>query len=266
MHVEPNPKKSIAAVFLLPQCDMGCTFCGSELGFDRLRFDEALELFDALERAGYANLVLGGGEPALWRDGNRHLGALAAAAKARGFLVQVNTNGIALPTDSGHGYLNWAGVDRFILPLDGATAASHDALRIVLGRRSTGHFELVERRVAECTERGRELTFGTVLTSGSAEEIEDLVGVLQARLTAGARIHAWHLYRFQAVGRGGRDTASQFAIDPEPYREACRCAKAAGLPFPVYQRDDMLHSSSVEFFWREGGQLQVGSEVWGSVV
>ena len=266
MRIEPNPLRTIAAVFLLPKCDMGCSFCGSELGFDQLRFDEALELFNALARAGYSNLVLGGGEPALWRDGHRHLGDLASAAKERGFLVQVNTNGIALPTEPSRHYLDWAGVDRFILPLDGATADSHDALRITLSPKPGGHFKLVERRVAECIERGRELTFGTVLTAGSATEVDGLVELLRERLAAGARIHAWHLYRFQAVGRGGVGAATKLAIESRPYREACRRAKAAGLPFPVYQRDDMLHSTTVEFFWHEAGRLRIGSEVWGSAV
>jgi len=266
MQIVPNPKKSIAAVFLLPKCDMGCSFCGSELGFDRLRFGEAVQLFEALWFAGFRNLVLGGGEPALWRDGQHHVGHLAAAAKERGFLVQVNTNAIRLPETPGASYLDWTGVDRFIFPLDGASAHEHDALRIVLGREPGGHFELIERRVAECAAAGQELTFGTVLTSPNATQIDGLIDVLRARLAAGARIHAWHLYRFQAVGRGGVGAERELSLDSASYLAACRRAKAAQLPFPVYQRDDMLRSTTVEFFWREGGKLQVGSEVWGATV
>ena len=33
------------------------------------------------------------------------------------------------------------------------------------------------------------------------------------------------------------------------------------LGFPVYRRDNMLRSSSVEFFWYEEGRLRVGSQV-----
>jgi len=257
------PEKVIAVVFLLPDCDMGCSFCGSDLGFDRMRFDQAVELFRRLWAAGYQNLVLGGGEPALWRDGPRQLGDLAAAAKALGFLVQVNTNALRLPETPGASYLDWAGVDRFILPLDGAGAAEHDRLRIVLGRTPGGHFERIERRVRECTAAVRELTFGTVLTADNVAQIDGLIERLRARAAAGARIHAWHLYRFQPVGRGGVGAAGALTLDTPTYLAACRRAKAAELPFWVYQRDDMLRPTSVEFFWYEKSQLKLGSVVWG---
>lgn len=264
MRVQAHPDKTIAAVFLLPNCDMGCSFCGSELGFDRMGFDQALELFEALFDSGYRNLVLGGGEPALWRDGARDLGELAAAAKSLGFLVQVNTNGIRLPSAPGKSYLDWSGVDRFILPMDGAGAREHDRLRIVLGKEPAGHFELVEQRIEECRVAGQELTFGTVLTADNVAQLDGLVELIQKRHEAGVRIHAWHLYRFQAVGRGGVGSAGALSLDTATYTEACRRAKAAGLPFPVFQRDDMLRSTTVEFYWFEAGQLLTGSAVWGA--
>ena len=205
-----EPAKTIGALFLLPDCDMACGFCASELGFDRMTCEQVEGLFDRLVAAGYESVVLGGGEPCLWRDadGQRDLGDLARAAKQRGLVVQVNTNGIRLPEDlvpeTGRPrFLSWPDVDRFVFPMDGATPERHDELRVVKGRRPEGHFGLVQRRVAECTAADQAITLGTVLTSRNVDEVPRLVDWMQERVAQGTRVHAWHLYRFVPVGRGG---------------------------------------------------------------
>jgi MoaA/NifB/PqqE/SkfB family radical SAM enzyme len=258
VNIPRDPNKTIASVFLLPKCDMGCTFCASDLGFDRMRFEQACELFAALRGAGYTSLVLGGGEPALWRDGEYRLSDLGLFAKGLGFTVQMNTNGIRLPD----GYVDWPGIDRFIFPMDGASAGAHDSLRVILGTKPGGHFDLVQTRIAECTEAGQEITIGTVLTSENRDQLPQLIEWMRQRLSEGAKLHAWHLYRFLPVGRGGVTAGESLALSHEDFREACREAKGAGLPFPVWRRDDMLRSSSVEFFWYEGGELKVGTTAW----
>jgi len=271
MDLTSDPTKTIAAVFLLPRCDMGCTFCASELGFDRMGYDQAVQLFEGLRAGGFESLVLGGGEPALWRDVSgaepRDLGDLARAAKQLGFTVQVNTNGIRLPEEPDPEsqlprYLTWPDIDRFIFPMDGATPERHDELRVILGSRPGGHFGLVQRRVAECTAAGQAITIGTVLTGSNLDQVPALIEWMRARIANGTKIHAWHLYRFQPVGRGGADAGDDLLLDPAPYREACELAKAAGLPFPVWRRSDMLRSTSVEFLWYDKGELKLGSTEW----
>ena len=256
--ITSQPGKTIAALFLLPKCDMGCTFCASDLGFDRMSFGQACALIDALSDAGYENVVLGGGEPALWRDGDKRLSDLARHAKGLGLTVQVNTNGIRLPAD----FAQLQHVDRFIFPMDGSSAKKHDSLRVILGSQPSGHFELVQRRVAECIEAGQQFTIGTVLNAKNYKEIPQLVEWMRARLAEGANIHAWHLYRFQAVGRGGVSTGDTLSLSATDFRAACDEAKASNLPLLVWRRDEMLNSSTVEFFWYEAGELLVGSEAW----
>jgi MoaA/NifB/PqqE/SkfB family radical SAM enzyme len=250
--------KTIAALFLLPKCDMGCTFCASDLGFDRMSFDQACDLIQGLHASGYSNVVLGGGEPALWRDGDKSLADIARFAKDLGLEVQVNTNGIRLPKD----FANIEQVDRFIFPMDGATAAGHDSLRVILGATPAGHFDLVQRRVAECIQAGQQITIGTVLNATNHTEVPALISWMRERLAEGANIHAWHLYRFQAVGRGGVSTADTLSLSQAQFRAACDEAKAADLPFPTWRREDMFHSSTVEFFWYEKGELLNGSDTW----
>ncbi len=260
MEIPHDSSKTIAAVFLLPNCDMGCTFCASDLGFDRLGFEQVCELIEGLWAAGYRVLVLGGGEPALWRDGEKRLFDLAVIAKKLGFVVQINTNGIRLDG----GFETWPGVDRFIFPMDGASAARHDSLRVMLGSEPEGHFELVQKRVDACVRSGRGFTIGTVVTQKNRGELGELVDWMQARVAQGAKIHAWHLYRFQAVGRGGTRADEELGLSSLDFKAICGEAKVAGLPFPVWRRDDMLRSTTVEYFWFQNGKLRVGSQAWGS--
>lgn len=260
MQVPSDPSKTIAAVFLLPNCDMGCTFCASDLGFDRMGFAQACDLIEGLWNAGYRTLVLGGGEPALWRDGERRLADLGLFAQGLGFVVQVNTNGIRL----GEGFETWPGIDRFIFPMDGASAARHDSLRVVLGPEPDGHFDLVQERVQACIRAGRGFTVGTVITSKNQGELDGLIRWMRKRVEQGASIHAWHLYRFQAVGRGGATAGQELALHRDDFLEVCERAKGANLPFPVWRRDDMIRSSTVEYFWFQGGSLHVGTEEWGA--
>ena len=161
-NIPAAPGKTIAAIFLLPNCDMGCTFCASDLGFDRMSFEQACNLIQALSNAGYHNVVLGGGEPALWRDGDKNLADVAHFAKGLGLTVQVNTNGIRLPQN----FAQLDHVDRFIFPMDGASATKHDSLRVILGAKPGGHFDLVKRRVAECIEA---VDTDTIHASGIAQ-------------------------------------------------------------------------------------------------
>ncbi len=258
MEIPHDSSKTIAAVFLLPKCDMDCTFCASDLGFDSMGFEQACGLIEALYRAGYRILVLGGGEPALWRDGEKRLMDLAVFAKGLGFVVQINTNGIRLA----EGFEEWPGVDRFIFPMDGAQPAGHDSLRVVLGSNPTGHHEIVQERVNACVRAGRGFTVGTVLTQKNTGELEGLVDWMRERTEQGAKIHAWHLYRFQAVGRGGTGAQEELGLASREFKAICEKAKAAELPFPVWRRDDMQRSTTVEYFWFQGGKLQVGSSAW----
>ncbi len=241
------PEKQIASLFLLPDCDMACVFCASERGFDVMSCADAHGVVDALAATAVRNIVFGGGEPLLWPH---DLDALAGHARRLGFLTQVCTNGAAAlgATDLPH-------VDRVILPLESTDAATHDALR----RRAGGHHAGVLERLRALLDGGREVTLSTVVTARNIDHVARIGELLAGLAAGGGRIHAWHLYRFLAVGRGGAENANALAVDAPAYLSVCAEAKGLGLPFPVYRRDDMLRSSSVEFLWMEDGRLRVGS-------
>ncbi len=243
--------KQIASLFLLPDCNAACAFCAAERGFSTMSLAQAEGLLDELARGPIRNVVLGGGEPFLWPHGVLRL---AASAKARGFLVQVCTNGIALP----EGFADAAAVDRYILPLESVDPTVHDRLR-GSGR---GHHAAMLAHLDRLTAARRSFTLSTVVTSLNAGQLGALARQVDRLATAGAPLHAWHLYRFLPVGRGGARNAARLAISPERFLAAWSAARNDAPHTRIYRRDDMLASSSVEFYWAEGDSITVGSEAW----
>jgi MoaA/NifB/PqqE/SkfB family radical SAM enzyme len=242
-----DPAKRIASLFLLPDCAMACTFCGSATGFDTLTRAQAEGVLADLAVQGVRNVVLGGGEPLQWPHG---LGDLARLAKGLGFTVQLCTNGVRLPED----LAGLGAVDRFILPLESADPAVHDALR----RHPGGHHALVWRRLEALREAGREITLSTVVTRENLEGLGALGAQLRRFQSRGARIHAWHLYRFLPIGRGGARHGARLNTGTEAYRAAVEALRREDLGFTVFRRSDMVHASTVAYVWAEGGALRVG--------
>ena len=234
------PHKWIAALFLLPDCNLSCSFCASGLGFETATFEQIETLLEDLHGTSIRSVVFGGGEPTLWPHG---LERICARAAELGFLVQVCTNGVALPW----GFERMEGVDRFILPLEAADAEIHQSLR----RSSRRHLPVVLDRVRTLTAAGREMTFSTVVTSQNRDQLRPVGRMIQSFQEAGARIHAWHLYRFLPVGRGGTGDPAGLSIGEDEFLRAAERARRPSLGFPVYRRDNMLASTSVEFFWFE---------------
>ncbi len=113
--------KRIGVVMLQPSCNLTCPFCITEEGLESLTFENAVGLLDRFAAQGVTNVVLGGGEPTLWRH---DVFRLAAAAKARGLFVQLGTNGVRLPD----GFENHEAVDRYVLPLEAADPAIHERM------------------------------------------------------------------------------------------------------------------------------------------
>jgi MoaA/NifB/PqqE/SkfB family radical SAM enzyme len=244
-----SPRKTIASLFLSPRCDMSCRFCASEQDFSEMSFQQATALLGALRERSVRNVVLGGGEPFMWPHG---LVRISEVARAAGFTVQVCTNGVSLPD----GFQNIASSDRYILPLESMDPEGHDNLR----RHRDGHHDLILRRIATLAGSGRELTVSTVVTRENLDGLGEIADYLVAARRRSVAIHAWHLYRFLPVGRAGARNADRLSVRHAEFRRACSDVKQRSLGFPAYRRDNMLRSSSVEFFWFDRGRLRTGAE------
>ncbi|MFO0983779.1 MAG: radical SAM protein [Planctomycetota bacterium] len=182
----------IAVVFLQPDCNMSCTFCVTEDTIDTMAFAQAVALLGELAARGIAHVVLGGGEPFTWPGDVVHL---AEVAHARGFHVQVGTNGVALPA----GFEHLAAIDRFVVPLESMHAATHDAMRRFQAR----HHALILERLRALKAAAKSITVSTVVTARNVNDVV-LVGEFLRDQHAGSHTcDAWHLYRFLPLGRGG---------------------------------------------------------------
>lgn len=112
----------VGSLIVTDRCNLACRHCGVanlrrvDYPFERLQADLRL-----LHGQGVRILLLYGGEPLLWRDGDRTLGDLIAEARAVGFpLVGVVTNGTL--------GLDLPQADLVLVSVDG-TREHHDAIR-----------------------------------------------------------------------------------------------------------------------------------------
>jgi MoaA/NifB/PqqE/SkfB family radical SAM enzyme len=224
---------------------MACTFCITDNRVRCLDFSRVVALLEKLREQGVHHVIFGGGEPALWPHG---LFRAAEAAKSMGFHVQVGTNAIALPPD----FAGCEAVDRYILPLESTEAFVHNSMRI----HRENHHALIGRRLESLARAGKSVTLSTVVTAANRNGIPRLAAFLRLYHREWGNIHAWHLYRFLPMGRGGAAHGEALDLPAPEYRRACAEARIQHPPFPVYKRPDMYGSKSVGFFWYEGDSLR----------
>ena len=249
MHDPASRPVSVAVVMLHPKCNMTCTFCVTEDGFDEMQFDEAVALLDHLAGEGVSSVVLGGGEPFVWPG---DVVRLAAEVRARGMSVQVGTNGIDLP----EGFADLDCFDRWVIPLESVDPGPHQEMRRFRGQ----HHALILSRLDDLQRAGQSVTVSTVLTAVNVGDVLDVARFLREYHAVGENVHAWHLYQFIPQGRGGARNSEVLTIPEDAYREACASVKRLDLPFRVYRRSDMYASKTVQFYWSEGGRLVAGGE------
>ena len=101
-----GPTTGVPSVFVrLAECNLVCTWCDTKYTWDWAHHDrrtETIELAiaEVVDRvtavaSGHRTVVITGGEPLLHRD---ELAAFAAALVARGFRIEIETNGTIEPT------------------------------------------------------------------------------------------------------------------------------------------------------------------------
>ncbi len=228
---------------------MHCTFCVTENDFDALEFEAGIKLLDRLVERGFKTVTFGGGEPTTWKG---DVFALAEAAQHRGLKVQVGTNGIALPPD----FATLRCVDRYVLPLESAQSEAHNAMR----RYRHGHHATIVDRMNALRDSGKSVTVSTVITATNSAHIPELAVFLTDYHRHTENIHAWHLYHFLPLGRGGRVNAERLTIPDKEYRRICEEVNALDLPFQIFRRTDMYRPRAIEFFWSKNGSVVCGSE------
>jgi mycofactocin radical SAM maturase len=168
-------------------CNLSCTHCLSDSGPKRpgeLSTAECFQAIDQLAAAKVFQLNIGGGEPFLRSD----FLDLMDYAHQKGIVTCISTNGTLIDDDTAR---RLAKEMVYIqVSLDGATAASNDAIR------GKGSFEKVISALECLRKRSIEVSVNTVLTRKSYPELDNLV-VLAASYGAKLRVS-----RFRPAGRG----------------------------------------------------------------
>jgi len=147
------------------RCNCRCAACPfwRRPGPD-IPFSTAMDVLDRLRAAGVKLLILEGGEPFLWRDGDRRLEDLVIEAKRRFLRVGITTNG-SFPLESRADVI-WVSID--------GLQETHDRLR------GTGTFERAIGHI-EASPHPR-LYANITISRANADEIPALVRFLSNRV------------------------------------------------------------------------------------
>lgn len=147
------------------KCNARCRFCVVDPAAAREALDTAAAIrhLENARRDGVREVDFGGGEPTLRPD----LPELARAAKALGYRrIGVKSNGLRLCYPEVVDSLLRAGVDRFALPVWGASPSAHDALS-----RTEGSFEMMEMAVKHILDLGGDVELDVLLTTATVPEL-----------------------------------------------------------------------------------------------
>jgi MoaA/NifB/PqqE/SkfB family radical SAM enzyme len=220
---------------------------------ETMGMEMAQALLRDLRRRGFASAIFGGGEPFAWPH---DLKKILAYAKSLGLATQVGTNGICFPAS----LARWDFVDRWVIPLDGASPGAHNRMRAYRER----HWQIATGVLGKLRAAGRSATVSTVVTRVNRDEIVGIGEYLRA-LQDPERpfLHAWHLYKFLPFGRGGEAHRDELLLADAEYERIFSEARQLALPFRVFKRENMLLSKTVEFYWLEGGRLRAQSRANG---
>lgn len=167
----------LAGYKITHKCNLKCKHCpywkrsGPEQDFDGV-----VDTLGRLSSMGVRILILEGGEPLLWRDGNKNIAHVVDAARRLFPSVCITTNGT----------LPWRdlSVDRVWVSLDGYPAA-HDSIR------GDGSFDKI---MANLEREGRGKAFiSTTINTGNADTIPEMITALKGRV-AGVTIQFHYPY------------------------------------------------------------------------
>jgi len=243
---------SVAVVMLGSRCNMFCNFCVTEDSLSAMPWEYAVDLLKSLRAEGVRTVVFGGGEPFDWPG---DVVRLTQTARTLGFrTIQVGTNGVSLP--DGYEYID--SIDRYVLPLESRFAEPHNTMRRYKGR----HHAIILDRLERLGDVGKSVTISTVMTAMNVDAVVGVGEFLREYQCDSECVHAWHVYRFLPLGRGGGVNAEALNVSTEEYEQVFQSVLDMGLDFRVYRRADMYHSKMVDFFWYEDGRVLRGSEAW----
>ncbi len=176
---------------LTRSCNLACVHCRAAAQ-DRpyegeLTLAECRRVMDEIAEVAQPIVILTGGEPLLRPD----VFELAAYGNEKGFRMTLATNGTLLTPEIADRMIA-TGIQRISISIDGASAQSHDAFRMV-----PGAFEGALRGIAAARAAGLDFQVNTTITQANIEEFPKIHELV---VSLGAVAH--HIFLLVPMGRG----------------------------------------------------------------
>jgi len=223
------------------RCNLDCRHCRAAASLGpypgELTTAEGKKLLDDVAALGQAVIILTGGEPLLRED----IYELTAHGHQLGHRMVMAVNGTLLTPEIAR-RLKEAGIQRVSISLDGAAAASHDALRGV-----SGAFAGALKGIEACKAAGLPFQVNTTVIKGNLAE---LPAIHELAVYLGAAAH--HVFVLVPTGRGAEMVDE--LLSPEEYEEILRWLLAR-------QREGRIHlkpTCAPQYYrlWREDARVR----------
>jgi AdoMet-dependent heme synthase len=190
--IDFNERPFIAIWEVTQACDLACVHCRASAQPDRdpfeLSTDEGKHLIDQIAALKVPVFVLTGGDPIKRPD----LFDLIDHARSVGVRVSLTPSATPLLTKDIVIRLKEAGLARLAVSMDGASAATHDAVRGM-----SGSFARTLDAVRWANEIGLPVQINTTFSRRNIDEIDEIVALLES-----LKITLWSVFFLVPTGRG----------------------------------------------------------------
>ncbi|MDR2668748.1 MAG: heme b synthase [Desulfovibrio sp.] len=174
-------------------CNLACRHCRAEAHPEaypgELSTKEAKKLIESFTECGEPIVILTGGEPLLRAD----VFELAEHARAVGLRCVMAPNGTLVDAEAAR-KIRASGIARCSVSLDGADAASHDALRGV-----PGAFDAALRGIENLKALDVEFQINSTVTKSNLHSFRDIFALARSLGAA-----AWHIFLLVPMGRAAQ--------------------------------------------------------------
>ena len=176
-------------------CDLACVHCRASAQPLRSSFElattEAQGLIDQIAEMQVPVFVITGGDPLKRPD----IYDLVGYATGRGVHTSLTPSATPLLTREAIAELQWRGLARLAVSLDGSTAGIHDAFR-----RVPGSYDCTLKAIGWARELGLPVQINTTITRRNMADFEDMVRLLET-----LDIAMWSVFFLVPTGRGQRE-------------------------------------------------------------
>lgn len=200
-----SPKRAI--INFTKKCALNCEWCYVTFDSRSISKELVFSVVERLSELGFDSVTFGGGDPFQFK----YIDLSIKRAKELGLFVHVDTHAITLMESQENSRLLEGCVDLLGLPLDGSTSEVHDRMR-----GSTGHHELIMKRLAWLSGRNISIKINTMVSSVNVSDLNEL-----GNLISTLNPDRWSIYQYWPVGPAVKG-APRNALDVDKFQDGIR--------------------------------------------